>query len=139
MRRRVMPFLTAWLFLAVSVAAQESNSSWYARPWQSNDGLPDNSVEGVAQTSDGYLWIGTPQGLSRFDGIRFEEAALDSIISYPNRGVLAIIPAREGGLWLGMDRGAIVYLNGASSRAFVKELPDSIPNGLAENADGNLW
>ena len=48
------------LIFAKVVSADETNSEWLARSWQSEEGLPDNSVEGVAQTADGYLWIGTP-------------------------------------------------------------------------------
>src|ERR1700722_9487372 len=139
-RRAAQAFLTFLFFLwAATVGAQETNSEWYARAWQSSEGLPDNSVEGLAQTPDGYLWIGTPSGLVRFDGIRFEEASLKNVVSNPNRGVLAILPCREGGLWLAMDRGAVVWLNGAASQAYVDGLPETIPNGMAEDAAGALW
>ena len=39
--------------------------------WQTDEGLPHNSVWALAQASDGYLWVGTQQGLARFDGVRF--------------------------------------------------------------------
>ena len=108
------------------------------RVWQTDDGLPDNTVLGLAQGSDGYLWIGTPSGLARFDGIRFEGCSLTNIIESPNRGILTVIPSRGGGLWVAMDRGAIVHLNGRSSQAYWQDLPDLIPNGLAEDAEGDL-
>jgi hypothetical protein len=41
------------------------------RIWQADDGLPQNSVHAIAQTADGYLWVGTHEGLTRFNGIRF--------------------------------------------------------------------
>jgi len=41
------------------------------RNWQTDDGLPQNPVWAIAQTADGYLWVGTQQGLVRFDGARF--------------------------------------------------------------------
>src|SRR5262245_16910295 len=40
--------------------------------WQREDGLPQNSVTTIKQTADGYLWLGTQDGLVRFDGIRFQ-------------------------------------------------------------------
>ena len=39
--------------------------------WQNDRGLPQNSVTGIAQTADGYLWAATQEGLVRFDGVRF--------------------------------------------------------------------
>ncbi len=41
------------------------------RSWQKKDGLPDNQVQVLLQTHDGYLWIGTHRGLARFDGLKF--------------------------------------------------------------------
>jgi signal transduction histidine kinase/ligand-binding sensor domain-containing protein len=108
------------------------------RPWQTEDGLPDNSVSGLAQSEDGYLWIGTPTGLARFDGIRFDNIPLTNVITLPNHGVVTMLRGRRGALWLAMDRGALVRLSGKTSRAFVSELPNLIPNGLAEGADGSV-
>jgi signal transduction histidine kinase/ligand-binding sensor domain-containing protein len=126
------------LIFAKVVSADETNSEWLARSWQSEEGLPDNSVEGVAQTADGYLWIGTPTGLARFDGLRFETCPLTNVIALPNRGIITMLRGQRGALWLAMDRGAVVCLEGAASRAFSQDLPKLIPNGLAEAADGRL-
>src|SRR5688500_444612 len=41
------------------------------RSWSSNDGLPQDSINAIAQTRDGYLWMATQEGLARFDGIEF--------------------------------------------------------------------
>jgi len=49
------------------------SDDWFARPWRSDEGLPDNNVTGIAQTTDGFLWVGTAGGLVRFDGDRFDE------------------------------------------------------------------
>lgn len=125
------------LFTAVALA-DEAKVSWLTRPWQSDEGLPDNSVAGLAQSADGYLWIGTPSGLARFDGIHFENFSLTNVVPAPNRGIITLINSRHGGLWLAMDRGAVGYLNGSQSRAYTKNLPELIPNGLAEDAAGSL-
>ena len=52
-----------WVSFVLPVFAAGTNEEWWARPWQTEDGLPDNSVNAIAQTEDGYLWIGTPSGL----------------------------------------------------------------------------
>jgi len=56
-RRRVLAG-ALWLF-AVAGVAQETNTAWLVRTWQSDDGLPENTVQSLAQTPDDYLWIGT--------------------------------------------------------------------------------
>ena len=133
-------FLTvALLFSAAPVFAAGTNADWLARSWQTDDGLPDNSVAGIAQTADGYLWIGTPTGLARFDGLRFENISLTNLNALPNRGIITMLRGRQGALWLAMDRGAVIYLNGPASCAYVDGLPKSIPADLAEDADGALW
>jgi signal transduction histidine kinase/ligand-binding sensor domain-containing protein len=128
-----------FLFSLTLLHAVESNAQWLMRPWQTEEGLPDNSVSGLAQTEDGYLWIGTPTGLARFDGIRFENISLTNVITLPNHGIITMLPGRHGALWLAMDRGALVRLSGKTSRAFVSEVTNSIPNALAEDEDGSLF
>jgi len=127
------------LLLAPALLAAGANDEWLARSLQTEDGLPDNSVDGVAQTADGYLWVGTPTGLARFDGLQFETISLTNIIPEPNSGIITMLRGQHNALWLAMDRGAVVRLSGATSRAFVQDLPNFIPNGLAEDAAGNLW
>ena len=127
------------LLSGLAVCAQETNASWLARSWQSDDGLPDDSVAGVAQTTDGFLWIGTPSGLARFDGLRFETFSLTNVIAHPNRGIITMQESVRGGLWLVMDRGAVVYLNAAASRAYTNGLSSAIAYDLAEDAGGALW
>ncbi len=120
-------------------AARGANADWFARPWHSEDGLPNNTIFGLAQTPDGYLWLGTRTGLVRFDGVRFEEFSPTNFVAPPNRGIITMLASPAGGLWLAMDRGAVVRVNGLSTRAFIEGLPSSIPGSLAEAADGSLW
>ena len=131
--------LAGWLvFSGLTVSAQETNTTWLARSWQSEDGLPDNSVNGLAQTPDGFLWIGTPSGLARFDGLDFETISLTNVIALPNRGIVAMVSGRRGGLWLAMDRGAVVYVSAGASCIFDGNLPGGTPYDLAEDAGGGL-
>ena len=61
-------FVTVML-MATSAAAE--NADYLVDVWTSDKGLPDSSVTTIAQTPEGYLWIGTYNGLTRFDGVRF--------------------------------------------------------------------
>jgi signal transduction histidine kinase/ligand-binding sensor domain-containing protein len=129
------------LLLFSTVASLAADSTWFARPWESNDGLPNDTITGLAQTSDGYLWISTPVGIARFDGVHFEEYSHTNYIAEPNRGVIAL--ARSGGdtLWLAMDRGPIVRLNAGTAEVFgvTNGLPDHTVQRLVEDGKGGVW
>lgn len=133
-----MPVALA-VWLVATAASGATNPGWFARDWQSEDGLPNNTIFALCQTPDGYLWLGTRTGLVRFDGIRFEEFSPTNFVAPPNRGIITMLRGRAGGLWLGMDRGAIVRLNAQFTKAFTEGLPSSIPGSLAEDAEGSLW
>ena len=93
-----------------------TNSAWCSRAWQSEEGLPGNTVVGVAQTPDGFLWVATESGLTRFDGVRFQETAP---WRNPNQAFLA---DRRGRLWLGKRtakaKGEVVCLDAGQTRLF---------------------
>jgi signal transduction histidine kinase/ligand-binding sensor domain-containing protein len=126
-----------WL-VAFTVAAGEPDSSWYERSWQSAEGLPDNSVVGVAQTPDGYLWVSTAGGLMKFDGVRFQEFPLVTLDGVRDRVVRAMYLDASGRLWLGMDRGPIVCIAPDSTKVFAN-VPDRNITCIAGDSDGTIW
>jgi signal transduction histidine kinase/ligand-binding sensor domain-containing protein len=104
--------------------------------WSAIDGLP-GPVRAIAQTPDGYLWLGTEVGLYRFDGLRFEAARGAD----PQRGVLSLLASRDGALWIGFASGGVGRLREGKLTAFP---PGSgIPVGgilsIAEDAVGSVW
>src|SRR6267378_4256743 len=103
------------LVAASTFAASGSTNSiarYSVRIWQSDDGLPHNSVWAVAQGPHGYLWVGTQQGLVRFDGLRF--VALDE--SAPpelKRGwITALCVTADESLWIGCDGYGLARMKG---------------------------
>src|SRR5579862_7124441 len=76
---RILLLAGIWFCFALPAFAAGNDQEWWARPWQTEDDLPDNSVNALAQSEDGYLWIGTPSGLARFDGIRFDSISLTNV------------------------------------------------------------
>lgn len=73
--------------------------------WDDRDGLPQNSVYAIAQSADGYLWLGTQEGLARFDGARFTVFAGDD--EYPPF-VTALLATPDTALWVGTTEGLAV-------------------------------
>jgi signal transduction histidine kinase/ligand-binding sensor domain-containing protein len=118
-----------------------SSDDWFARVWQTDDGLPDNVITGLAQTSDGFLWVGTQGGLVRFDGTQFQEFSPTNITDVPNRVVRALVRDRRGALWIAIDRGMIISINGDKARLFTERdgLADPIVRDMVEDGEGAIW
>jgi ligand-binding sensor domain-containing protein len=133
--------LTAALLVAATVRLfAAGDSDWFARTWQSDDGLPNNTVTGLAQTPDGFLWIATPDGLTRFDGVRFEQFSL-AFAGQTGRGILTMALNPKGGLTLAVDRGAVLSIKSGTTRVYTSTdgLPDLDPKTVAEDGEGTLW
>ncbi len=128
-------------FLFSLVALTAAGQDWFARPWQLDDGLPHNSITGIAQTDDGFLWLGSPSGLASFDGARFQTFNLTNAIYEGNRGVVLMLPSRAGGLWLALNRGAVARLNRNQTRVFTTAdgLADQQVAKMVQAGDGALW
>ena len=71
--------------------------------WTYQNGLPVRNVRALAQTPEGYLWLGTEKGLIRFDGVKFEFAGVPHGPGLRSTTVQFLRPSRAGGLWLGLQ------------------------------------
>jgi ligand-binding sensor domain-containing protein len=80
-----------------SVAASE----YLVDVWDASSGLPESTVTAIAQTSDGYIWVGTQNGLARFDGVRFVTFNHDNTPVLKNPGVESLCLDQQGPLWVG--------------------------------------
>jgi signal transduction histidine kinase/ligand-binding sensor domain-containing protein/ActR/RegA family two-component response regulator len=79
--------------------------------WYADDGLPQQQVSASAQTGDGYLWLGTEEGLARFDGARFSTFDRRNTPAFALGGrIAALATAPDGTLWIGADRDGLIHL-----------------------------
>jgi signal transduction histidine kinase/ligand-binding sensor domain-containing protein len=135
-------FLVLILSLICSVGAFGSeHSSWYVRSWQTDDGLPENDVTGIAQDSEGYLWVATQGGLASFDGIRFRDIPL-SIPSQRTRPLIRLmILGHDNEQWLAIEGGIVISLAPGHTNVFTTAdgLPLFRPLSLAQARDGAIW
>src|SRR4029453_14942230 len=77
------------------------------------DGLPQNRVRALCQTPDGYLWIGTAEGLARFGGLRFTIFDQSNTPALHDDGIPTLRVGRDGALWIGTEGGGLVkYVGG---------------------------
>lgn len=109
--------------------------------WKTRDGLPQSSAEALVQTRDGYVWIGTQEGLARFDGARFVVYDRASTPELRHNRILALLEDRRGRLWIGTEGGGLTVLQEGRFRTFGRAdgLAADIVRALAEDADGTLW
>lgn len=103
--------------LAGGLQAQETRqtlSQYVRRDWTSGQGFPGGPVYGFAQTPDGYLWIGTEEGLVRFDGSNFRSFNRAEAALSPIGPVLGLVTDAEGDLWVRLPNARLVrYRDGA--------------------------
>ena len=103
--------LVAALFLGQRAAAE---SPFVVDAWTLADGLRQSSVIALTQTRDGYLWLGTLNGLLRFDGNSFTTFNVNNTPGLPGNGVVFLFEDSRTNLWVGTDNaGLCVIKNGA--------------------------
>ncbi len=76
--------------------------------WKQKDGLPQDTIRKIVQTSDSYLWLGTEEGLARFDGYDFTVFNKDNG-DLPSNAVTALAAGADGSLWIGTTAGLVHY------------------------------
>jgi signal transduction histidine kinase len=96
---------------ALAVEPSQSEMEGAVRTWQTADGIPADSVTAIIQTSDGFLWVGTSEGLVRFDGIKFTRVKLAQTPSANGIFVTALCEDKDGHLWIGSQRDGLFELS----------------------------
>jgi signal transduction histidine kinase/sugar lactone lactonase YvrE len=144
--RRIEASLLLALFLLVPsgrcVHSREKFPHQYSiMAWTTEDGLPDNNVHDILQTRDGFLWIATESGLSRFDGVSF--ATIDRRthpILLTNR-ISTLFEDSKGNLWFGTHGGGLYKFAGDSLSRLTHEmgLPSDYVLALAQDSAGAIW
>jgi ligand-binding sensor domain-containing protein/signal transduction histidine kinase len=131
------------LTLAAGLARAELHpeTQYAVRVWQAEQGLPENSVNCIAQTRDGYLWIGTFNGLVRFDGREFIWVGPEGVANERASRILCLYADDGDALWVGTDgEGVYRYYQGQWEHiAGGRELVHPIVLALTGDGDGGVW
>ncbi|HEX4603589.1 MAG TPA: two-component regulator propeller domain-containing protein, partial [Candidatus Angelobacter sp.] len=109
--------------------------------WHSEDGLPQNSIQALLQTRDGYLWIGTQEGLVRFNGVEFKVFNKSTTDAIRHNDVRNLYQARDGVLWIGTFGGGLVQYKGGQFSEYTTEsgLSNNTVTSILEDSHQNLW
>ena len=108
--------------------------------WVTENGLPQNTVQAIVQTQDGYLWIGTQEGLARFDGLNFTVFDKENTPAFKSNDIRFLVEDRQGRLWISTSYGLVCRHNGQFTSFTVNEgLPDNSVGPIVEDTKGNVW
>ena len=108
--------------------------------WLTENGLPQNTVQAIVQTQDGYLWIGTQEGLARFDGLNFTVFDKENTPAFKSNDIRFLVEDRQQRLWISTSYGLVCRHNGEFKSFTVNEgLPDNSIGPVVEDTSGKIW
>src|ERR1700682_1264319 len=105
--------------------------------WSVREGFFKGIINAIAQTRDGYLWLGTEFGLLRFDGVRYVPWQPPTGQNLPRNYVPSLLAARGGRLWIGPAEGLASWKDGQLTR--YAELAGQSISALLEDGEGTVW
>lgn len=136
-----MPLVLLTLLLLSALAFAEQRFTPYQdylyRVWSVESGLPQISVQVMVQDADGFIWMGTQNGLARFDGAQFDVFNTANSPELPSNLVTALLIDDTQQLWIGTSSGLVKRVG----QHFVPVTTGRVGriNALAKSADGDIW
>jgi signal transduction histidine kinase/ligand-binding sensor domain-containing protein/DNA-binding NarL/FixJ family response regulator len=126
---------------AHAVDPRKALSQYLHDVWQTEDGLPQNSVVAILRSRNGYLWLGTQDGLVRFDGVRFTTFDTHNAPGLEHSYILCLLEDRDGSLWIGTSGGGLTRYREGRFTSFTERdgLPASQVKSLMQDRHGRLW
>jgi ligand-binding sensor domain-containing protein len=144
-----------WIFAVLTSVAEKRSSNavsaefglrngqrtYVIDSWQMEDGLPGQTVNAIAESPVGYLWVGTDSGLARFDGSRFRSYTRENTTAIADDNIRHLLVARDGSIWIGTDGGGVVeYSKGSFHNYISRNIPGSaFVLGLYQSSDQVIW
>jgi len=129
------------VFVSAELTAS-TNSSWVSRVWQADEGLPENTVVSLGQTSDGFLVAATYSGLVRFDGMQFMPFARGIMSGSPASVINAILIDGRDRLWVSRFKGGIVCVDHGRVATILSPEKGRLypwPPQMLEDREGAVW
>jgi ligand-binding sensor domain-containing protein len=137
---RTAMFLLACLLYAnqgVALDAADRLSQYGHTAWRLQDGYFGGTVTDIAQTQDGYIWVGTGSGLFKFDGVRVVPWHARSAERLSSAGIQSLLGAKDGSLWIGADFG-LFRLRGDEVISYFEDQAWLVSR-ILEDRNGNIW
>ena len=143
-RLRRIGILASIIFLIFNVSAfsldrDSSINQLHYTFLSEKDGAP-SQISALAQTADGYIWIGSTVGLFRFDGVSFEEFKQPGV-EQPSHSIYSLMATPDGGLWVAFNPTGVGFIKNGALTVFSRpgEQPPSPIHCFARGLDGTIW
>ena len=136
-------FSVLGLLLAPAAAAldpERAVTQYVHDSWRSGQGLPQNTGLSLARTSDGFLWVGTEEGIARFDGTTFVPFDRGNTPGIPHNLVYSLLGDADGSLWVGTAAGLARLTEGKARTFGAREnVPEKAVRCLLQDRSGAVW
>uniref|UniRef100_A6VYW7 diguanylate cyclase n=1 Tax=Marinomonas sp. (strain MWYL1) TaxID=400668 RepID=A6VYW7_MARMS len=133
-------WLGIMLLCALNVAHANTStplSDYFKDTWSTHEGLPHNSINAIAQTSDGYIWFATWEGVARYNGRDFRFYERSDKTGILDSGIRTLVSDANNGLWIAGVRGGITYRQGNQWQP--QFAAASMVNNVLKDSSGGLW
>jgi ligand-binding sensor domain-containing protein/signal transduction histidine kinase len=109
--------------------------------WRVSDGLPEDTIQALAETGEGQLWIGTTGGLARFDGSRIKIQGSGLTQPMSSSSIFCLTFSKDGSLWAGTEGGGLLRLNSRGLKVYANRegLTDGFVRSVYEDDQSRLW
>ena len=138
---QIVFFLTGFLSSLSALDPSTEIQNYLKKSWTRENGLVQNTVLTIEQTQDGFIWIGTPSGLLRFDGVQFKLFTTHNTPALLNDRILTLHEDVYQRLWIGTDGGGLCYLQNSAWRYF--STADGLSNDhirtIISDWNGQVW
>ncbi len=138
----LLAFASLQCLCAGPVSAAGTNVHYSVDVWdRDRSGLPGNAVISIIQSRDGYLWLGTLNGVARFDGVRFKTFDESNTPELNNTRIIKLFEDSRGDLWLGTDAGGIfrAHEGRLQKLAFGSGTHEGRLSSICEDTTGAVW
>ncbi len=138
----LLPGAALLLFLPLqALDPQQDIRQYLIDAWQTEHGLPQNSVLTIHQARDGYVWLGTFSGLARFDGVQFVRFTRGNTPQLHSNSIQTVYEDSRGTLWIGSISGGLLRYRSGTFRGFsIRDgLPSDVVVSIHEDQAGTLW
>lgn len=133
----MMRFLVVCLLVFCSMPAFASITEYVVKQWNIQNGLPSQSLKSIAQDEQGYMWLGTQFGLSRFDGNTFTNFNTQNSDFLPSNGINKLLVDSTGLLWVGTKNG-LVTLDPKTMMSQTFNVKGPVRD-ILEDSKGSIW
>jgi signal transduction histidine kinase/ligand-binding sensor domain-containing protein len=139
--KRNLHIFYAGLALALALVSRVAagDSPFIVDVWGTGDGLPQSSVIALTQTHDGYLWLGTLNGLVRFDGKSFTRFNVNNTPGLPGNRIVFLFEDRRETLWVGTEAAGLCAIKNGVVQNFPGSGAAGIINCAFDDGTGNVW